>query len=107
MEENGRKPKPGKKRYRRTPAEMIEDLQQQIKELEKKKQAKQLKATPVGRQANTAYRALTKGIDMCEGAGDAELKRALSKSQRVLADHFESQGIKVPKARKPRARKNG
>ncbi|MEO1698736.1 MAG: hypothetical protein AAFU73_15680 [Planctomycetota bacterium] len=100
-----RPPKPGKQRYRRSDDEMISDLKARIKELEERKATKKVKASPASRQAGSAYRALTKGIDLCDGAGDAELKRTLSEAQRLLAEHFEGQGVKLPKARKPRARK--
>ena len=59
-----------------------------------------------GFQHSTAVRPLTKGIELCDGPGDAELKRSLSAAQRMLAEYFEEQGVKVPKARKPRARKS-
>ena len=84
---------------------MIKDLQEKIAQLEAKREAKKLKANPATKQAGNAYRALTKGIDLCEGPGDAELKRSLSAAQRMLAEYFEEQGVKLPKARKPRARK--
>ena len=42
---------------------------------------------------------------MCEGPQDAELKRVLSEAQRTVAGYFEEQGLKVPKARKPRVRR--
>lgn len=100
-----RKPKPGKQRYRRTDEELIADLQKRIDELKTRKAAKSLKASPASKQASNAYRALTKGIELCGGAEDADLKRALSEAQRTLAEHFETKGIKLPKARKPRARK--
>ena len=101
-----RKPKAGNKRYRRTDEEIIADLQKRIEDLKVKKAAKKLKASPASAQANNAYRALTKGIELCEGVDDADLKRALSEAQRTLAGHFETKGIKLPKARKPRARKS-
>ena len=63
-------------------------------------------SSPASKQASNAYRALTKGIELCDGPGDAELKRSLSAAQRMLAEYFEEQGVKVPKARKPRARKS-
>ena len=100
-----RAPKPGNTRYRRSDEELIQDLQKRIEELKARKAVKKLKASPASNQANNAYRALTKGIDMCKGAEDAELKRALSEAQRTLADYFETKGIALPKARKPRARK--
>ena len=101
-----RQRKPGKQRYRRTDEELIADLQKRIDELRSRKAAKKLKASPASKQASNAYRALTKGIELCEGVGDADLKRALSEAQRTLAEHFEEQGVKLPKARKPRARKS-
>ena len=100
-----RTPKPGKQRYRRTDEELIADLQKRIEDLKNRKATKKLKASPASGQASNAYRSLTKGIELCDGADDAELKRALSEAQRTLAEHFETQGIKLPKARKPRARK--
>ena len=102
-----RTPRPGKTRYRRTDEELIVDLQKKIDALKVRKAAKKLKASPASNQANSAYRALTKGIQLCAGVEDAELKRALSESQRTLADYFETKGISLPKARKPRARKGG
>ena len=98
--------KAGKQRYRRTDEELIADLQKRIEELKNRKATKKLKASPASKQASNAYRALTKGIELCDGADDADLKRALSESQRTLAEHFETKGVKLPKARKPRVRKN-
>jgi hypothetical protein len=100
-----RKPKPGKTRYRRSDNELIADLQKRIEDLKQRKAAKKLKASPATAQANNAYRALTKGVEMAGGVENADLRRALSEAQRTLAEFFESQGVKVPKARKPRARK--
>ena len=102
-----RAPKPGKTRYRRSDDEMIADLQRQIEELKQRKKAKEVKASPASKQATAALRALMKGVEMCEGPQDAELKRVLSEAQRVVAGYFEAQGLKVPKARKPRARRCG
>lgn len=100
-----RKPKPGKSRYRRSPEEMIADLKKQITDLEKRKAEKAIKEDPASREASAAFRALTKAVEKAKDSNNPELKRALSESQRVLADYFESQGLRVPKARKPRARK--
>lgn len=100
-----RKPKPGNTRYRRTDEELIQDLQKRIEDLKKRKAAKEVKADPAAKEATTAFRALTRAVDKAKAGSDADLKRALSESQRVLAEYFESKGMKVPKARKPRARK--
>lgn len=101
-----RKPKPGKTRYRRSPDELIADLKKKIDDLERRKAAKEIKADPATKDANAAFRALTRAVEKAKGSNDADLKRALSESQRVLADYFESKGLKVPKARKPRARRS-
>ncbi|MEM9382699.1 MAG: hypothetical protein AAGB93_22285 [Planctomycetota bacterium] len=100
-----RKPKPGKSRYRRTDEELIADLQQRIEDLKKRKAAKEIKADPAAKEANAAFRALTKAVEKAKESADADLKRALSESQRVLAEYFESKGLKVPTARTPRARR--
>ena len=101
-----RKPKPGKQRYRRTDEELIQDLQKRIEDLKNRKAAKAIKNDPASKDATAAFRALTKAVERSKDSGDADLKRALSESQRVLAGYFESKGLKVPKARKPRARKS-
>ena len=100
-----RKPKPGKTRYRRSPDEMIADLKKKIDEIEKRKAAKAMKADPATKEANAAFRALTKAVEKSKSSSDADLRRALSDAQRSLAEYFESKGMKVPKARKPRARR--
>lgn len=100
-----RKPKPGNTRYRRSPDEMIADLKKKIDDIEKRKAAKAITADPATKDANAAFRALTKAVEKAKESSDADLKRALSESQRILAEYFESKGLKVPKARKPRARR--
>lgn len=100
-----RDPKPGKKRYRRTDDEMIVDLRKQIAELERRKSQKELKSDPDHKDANAAFRALTKAVDSVKSPDNADLKRALSEAQRILAEYFESKGLSVPKARKPRRRR--
>lgn len=100
-----RKPKAGKTRYRRTDEELIADLQKRIEELKQRKAAKKVKADPAAKEVNAAFRALTKAVENSKKSSDAELKRALSGAQRILAEYYESKGISVPKARKPRARR--
>lgn len=100
-----RKPKPGKTRYRRTDDEMIADLRKQIADLEQRKSQKELKNDPDHKDANAAFRALTKAVENVKSPDNADLKRALSEAQRILADYFESKGLNVPKARKPRRRR--
>ena len=100
-----RKPKPGKKRYRRSDEELIADLQKRIEDLKKRKTAKTVKADPAAKDMNAAFRALTKAVESAKKSSDADLKRALSGAQRTLAEYYESKGITVPKARKPRARR--
>ena len=84
---------------------MIADLKKKIEDIEKRKAAKALKADPANKEANAAFRALTRAVEKSKSSSDADLKRALSDAQRSLAEYFESKGMKVPKARKPRARR--
>ena len=100
-----RTPKEGKTRYRRSDEELIADLQKRIEELKKRKAAKKVKADPAAKEMTAAFRALTKAVENSKKSADADLKRALSGAQRTLAEYYESKGINVPKARKPRARR--
>ncbi len=101
-----RKPKEGNSRYRRSDEELIQDLQKRIEDLKTRKAAKEIKKDPAAKEATSAFRALTRAVDKSKDSADADLKRALSEAQRVLAGYFESKGVKVPKARKPRARRS-
>ncbi|MEX1024420.1 MAG: hypothetical protein WD226_05020 [Planctomycetota bacterium] len=92
-------------RVHRSPAERIEALQRQIENLKQREQAKALKDSPAAQQAILIVRALNKGLSVAEEEQDIALKRSLADAHENVAAYLETQGMKVPKARKPRGRK--
>jgi hypothetical protein len=97
-----RTPKPGKKRYRRTPEEQIADLQKEIERLKRRAKAKKAKQSPEIKNVVAAVRLLTKALD---GAQDAALKKAASEAKDTLTAYLELEGVPVPKKRGPRRKK--
>ncbi|MEX1024974.1 MAG: hypothetical protein WD226_07845 [Planctomycetota bacterium] len=89
----------------RSPEERIRELQEKIADIERRKKTKELKKSPGAQQAITIIRALNKGLKVAEEEGDTSLKRSLAEAHGQVAAYLETQGMKVPKARRPRGRK--
>lgn len=95
----------GARRKRRSPEEMIADLEAKIREVKARAAAKELKASPSAKAARAAVKAIDKALDIAAEEGENHLRHALADARKPLAAHLEQQGIKLPKARVPRGRK--
>jgi uncharacterized protein involved in exopolysaccharide biosynthesis len=93
------------RRKHRTPEERIADLQAQIKEVKARAVAKQLKQSDAVKKAVAAVRAIDKGIELAKEEGNSKLHHALANSREPLAAFLQAEGMKLPKAQKPRGRK--
>ena len=93
---------PRKKRHRRTPEEIIDDLQEEIKRLRTKAAARALKESPAIKASLAAVRAIDKGLDEAAKESNGHLRHALADARRSIGSYLESQGIKLPKARLPK-----
>jgi hypothetical protein len=93
------------RRKRRSPEEIIADLQKQIRDVKARAATKELKQSPAVKKSLAALRALDKGMDLAHGEGNSRLHHALAASRATLADHLAKSGMKLPKARMPRGRK--
>lgn len=92
-------------RKRRSPEEIIADLQDQIKKVKQRAAAKEMKSSPAVKKALSAVRAIDKGMELSREEGDSLLTHAFADARRSLGEHLEKQGLKLPKARMPRGRK--
>jgi len=97
-----RTPKPGKKRYRRTPEEQIADLQKEIERLKHKAKAKKAKQSAEIKNVVAAVRSLDKAL---ETASDAAIKKAITEARTTLVACLELEGVPMPKKRGPRRKR--
>lgn len=91
-----------KKRHRRSPEEIIEDLQHEIKRLRAKSNARAIKQSPAVKLTLTALKNIDKGLEAAASESNSHLRHALADARRSLSGYLEKQGIKLPKARLPK-----
>jgi hypothetical protein len=91
-----------KKRHRRSPEEIIDDLQDEIKRLRNKAAARALKESPAIKATMAAVRTLDKGLDEAARENNGHLRHALADARRSIAGYLDKQGVKLPKARLPK-----
>jgi hypothetical protein len=97
--------KGGAKRTRRSPEQMIADLQKKIEEVKQRAAAKELKQSPAMKRTVTILRSITKAMDEAAEEKNGGLRHSLADAHRLLAAHLETQGVKPPKPRMPRGRR--
>ena len=93
------------RRARRSPEEMIADLEAKIREVKNRAQAKELKQSPSVKEAMKVVRGVDKALKVAAEEGNNALRHALADARKPLAEFLEGQGLKLPKARVPRGRK--
>jgi hypothetical protein len=93
------------RRARRSPEEMIADLEAKIREVKNRAQAKELKQSPSVKEAMKVIRGVDKALEVAAEEGNNALRHALADARKPLAEFLEGQGLKLPKARVPRGRK--
>lgn len=91
-----------KKRHRRSPEEIIQDLQDEIKRLRAKAAAKALKQSPAIKLTLQAVRNLDKGLEAAAEENNSHLRHALADARRSVGEFLENQGVRLPKARLPK-----
>lgn len=97
--------KKGSKRVRRTPEQIISDLEKQIEDLRRRDKAKKLKEDPSYKAAMTVVRQLDKAIEEAKEGGNNALAHALADGREPIAAFFAAEGVELPKGRRPRGRR--
>ncbi len=82
------------KRNRRTPEEIVADLQAEIERVKARAAAKKVKANPQGKALLVAAKALDKAIEVCSG----DIRHAAESARAVLAEQMVAIGIRAPKS---------
>jgi len=93
------------RRKRRSPEEIIADLQKQIRDVKARAAAKELKQSPAVKKSVAILRAIDKGMELAHEESNSRLHHSLAASRTLLGDHLVKEGMKLPKARMPRGRK--
>ena len=93
------------RRARRSPEEMIADLEAKIREVKNRAQAKELKQSPSVKEAMKVIRGVDKALEVAAEEGNNAIRHALADARKPLAEFLEGQGLKLPKARVPRGRR--
>ena len=91
-----------KKRIRRSPEQMIADLQEEIQRLREKAAAKALKESPAIKLTLNSVKTIDKALVEAAEEGNTPLRHALADARRALAAYLEEQGVALPKARLPK-----
>ncbi len=95
-----------KTRNRRTPDEIVADLQAEIERVQARAAAKEAKARPEAQPLILAVRALDKAGRVAAEAGNRDLVQAVEAARAALAPGIVGLGLRVPeKAKRGRKRK--
>ena len=96
-----------KRRKRRSPEEIIADLQKKIEEVKHRQEAKKLKQSGAIRAAISAVKAIDKSVAAAEEEEDTSLRHALADAREPLVAVLTERGIQLPKTRRPKGRRPG
>ena len=93
------------RRHRRSPEELIQDLQRQIEEVKSRAQAREMKQSESVRTTLVTLRNLDKALTLAGEEENSLLRHALSDARKPIAGYLESRGVRLAKVRGPRGRK--
>jgi hypothetical protein len=88
---------------RRSPEQIVADLQAKIASVQARAAAKQVRQSPEGAAFLVAARALTKAQAVASAAKDEPKERALEAALATLSAHAAEVGLRMPRAREKKA----
>jgi hypothetical protein len=97
-----------KTRNRRSPDQIVADLEQEIARVKARAAAREAKATDEGRALLLAVKFVDKALAVAAEASNADLVRALEAARAPLSEQLVAMGIRLPdpKSRRGRRRKS-
>ncbi|MEW6072644.1 MAG: hypothetical protein AB1726_08650 [Planctomycetota bacterium] len=95
-------PGPRKRRQRRSPEEIINDLQEEIRRVRARQTARELKRSPAHKAAIATIRAIDKALAFAAGENETALRHALADARKPLGAYLEEKGVRLPKANLPK-----
>lgn len=97
--------KKGTRRKRRSPEEIISDLQAEIERVKARAAQKEIKQSAAHKAALACVRSLGKAAEVAREEKATALAHALADAREPLATYFAEQGVDLPKSRRPRGRR--
>ena len=94
-----------KERNRRTPDEMVADLEAEIARVKARAAAKEAKSTDEGKALLLAVKFVDKAMAVAAEANNADLVRALEAARAPLSEQVVAMGIRLPDAKAKRGRR--
>ncbi len=91
-----------KRRKRRTPEEIIANLQEEIKRVRSRQAARELKRSPSHKAAISVVKAIDKALDLAAEESETALRHALADARKALGTYLEEKGVRLPKANLPK-----
>ena len=93
-----------KKQNRRTPEQIVADLESKIARVKEREVARAARASEEGKAIVAALKAVDKALRVAKAAGDEAMEKALDAARAPLAAHLAERGVEL---RTPGARKRG
>ena len=93
------------RRKRRSPDEIIADLQEEIRRVRERQKARELEESPAHKAALKALRSLDRALDVAARESATSLRHALADGRKALGAYLENQGVRLPKANLPKGRR--
>ena len=93
---------PRKRRKRRSPEEIIADLQAEIERVKNRKVARELKQSPAHKAALMVVKSVDKALEAAADEGLTPLRHVLADTRKSLGAYLEERGLKLRKANLPK-----
>lgn len=93
------------RRKRRSPEEIIAELQKKIEAVKQRQEANKLKQSTAVRNSLSAVKALDKAIAAAEEEDDTALRHALADAREPIAKLMAERGVQLSKTRRPKGRR--
>ena len=94
-----------KRRKRRTPEQIIADLQEEIRRVKERQVARELKQSPAHKAALSAVKSIDKALDAAAEEGLTPLRHVLASARGSLGEYLEDKGLRLPKVNLPKGPK--
>ena len=88
-----------KKRHRRSPEEMIQDLELEIAQVKARAAARQAKQSDEGKAFMLAVKAVDRALAVAQEAGDSGMVKTLEAARAPLSERLVALGLRLPAKR--------
>ena len=91
-----------RRRKRRSPEEIISDLQEEIRRVRSRQAARELKRSPSHKASIAVVKSIDKALILAADEGETALRHSLADARKALGTYLEEKGVRLPKANLPK-----